>query len=589
MLKKENLTFFCIILFLLLDSSTGQKEGLQCPTWYQPMYANSSSGTSFSCKCGSDLGKVVLCDHDGRVYLSTLHCMTYDPSSDLTMEGYCPFDNSKDINSAYIQLPQNISELNEFTCGWLNRTGPLCSTCQESLGVSVLSYEYKCVKCLGNLHGWLLYLTLALVPLTIFFFVVIYCNLDATAAPMNALLCIMQILIYSLNTNPGSILQVRNAVSKSLVIGAWTIVGVWNLDFFRYIYPSFCISQDLTMLQVISMEYIVSFYPLVLLQLTYTAIKLNDNNYRIIRKPWHVLKRCLIYIKKHSGMNLIPEISIIKCFSTFLLLAYTKILFVNFNLLGLTKIFKSDGELYHNEYNVLYNASIRYLSSEHLPYFILALFNFMTFNAIPLLILLLYPMKVFQKMLNCCNCFMWHPLHTFADKFQGCYKNGTEKSRDYRYFSGLYLLVRILYHLRAGWNTKYSIFLSQLVPFVFAVLFGVFHPYKNDFYNRLDCGLFALLTLGQICLATNKYIIDIPISFLYVLSVLPIMFMILIVIYKCLVKCAPKFTRKLKKIITRKLLKHHLYFASRSEDITCNEYLPIVSQTHGSYYNSVQS
>ena len=58
-----------------------------------------------------------------------------------------------------------------------------------------------------------------------------------------------------------------------------------------------------------------------------------------------------------------------------------------------------------------------------------------------LLLLLFYPMKWFQKCLNCLR--LSHvALHTFVDSFAGCYKDGTEPgTRDCRYFAALYLLV----------------------------------------------------------------------------------------------------------------------------------------------------
>ena len=48
----------------------------------------------------------------------------------------------------------------------------------------------------------------------------------------------------------------------------------------------------------------------------------------------------------------------------------------------------------------------------------------------------------------------WQFLHTFADAFQGCYKNGTYSTCDYRYFAGLYLFFRIVM-----WGTFISLIL----------------------------------------------------------------------------------------------------------------------------------
>ena len=67
----------------------------------------------------------------------------------------------------------------------------------------------------------------------------------------------------------------------------------------------------------------------------------------------------------------------------------------------------------------------------------------MLFGLMPLLLMLVYPTRTFQKCLNCCGlrCL---PLHIFMDAFQGCYKNGTKGTRDYRFFSAVYLLLRLM-------------------------------------------------------------------------------------------------------------------------------------------------
>lgn len=542
-------------------------ERVECPSWYLPVNGSISSSTCESsiCKCGSDLGGVVKCEQNNTVRLSILHCMTSDPYTG-TVEGYCPYGHIVDtINTAFTLQPSNTTELTRFTCDWLNRTGPLCSRCKDMLGVAVLSYSFGCVECLGKLRGWLLYLALALLPLTAFFFVVILCNIDATASHMNSLLCIMQILIFSLNTNSQSFLNTGKAGAKGAAVMAWTIVGFWNLDIFRYVYPSFCITPEMSILQVMSLEYIVALYPLVLILVAYAVIELHDNDYRLIRVPWSMVRKCLNHLRRHHSVNLDPKSSIIKYFSTFLLLAYSKILFVSLNLITFTNIYTIDGSLLDGHSHVFYNASIQYLSSEHLPYFILASIIIFIFNILPLLILLLYPMKTFQRVLASCKCVQWHPLRAFADKFQGCYRDGTERSLDYRYFAGIYLLIRILYHLHVVINNRYSIFFTQLIPLVSAALFGILHPYKNDFYNRLDCTFFSVLTLGQICLATNRYVAKLPITLLYIFATIPLSYLLLLLLHKLIALCAPRFTERVKEKLRIKLLRNHLLFLPESE------------------------
>ncbi len=87
--------------------------------------------------------------------------------------------------------------------------------------------------------------------------------------------------LFSLDFTPLSITGSDNY----LILFGVTIVGIWNLDFFRYLYPPFCISPHYSTLSVISFEYIIAFYPLVLVFLTYISIELYDKDYSSFGSP----------------------------------------------------------------------------------------------------------------------------------------------------------------------------------------------------------------------------------------------------------------------------------------------------------------
>ncbi len=43
------------------------------------------------------------------------------------------------VSGMYIQLPNNISELNDFMCGPVNRKGRVCNECIDGFAPSVIS------------------------------------------------------------------------------------------------------------------------------------------------------------------------------------------------------------------------------------------------------------------------------------------------------------------------------------------------------------------------------------------------------------------------------------------------------------------
>ena len=112
--------------------------------------------------------------------------------------------------------------------------------------------------------------------------------------------------------------------------------------------------------------------------------------------------------------------SVIHAFATFLLLSYSKLLTVSYSILDST-------ELYNNSERVgpvarYFDASIEYFSRQHLPFAVLAICILLVFVLFPMVLLLLYPMRSFQRCLGRCTRIRWQFLHTFADAFQGGYK-----------------------------------------------------------------------------------------------------------------------------------------------------------------------
>ena len=139
-----------------------------------------------------------------------------------------------------------------------------------------------------------------------------------------------------------------------------------------------------------------------------------------------------------------PKGSVINAFATFLLLSYSKLLTVSYSLLDASTLYNNRGERVGPAVLLYFDASIEYFSRQHLPFAVLAICVLLVFVVFPMLLLLLYPMRSFQRCLGYCTRIRWQFLHTFADAFQGCYKNGTNGTRDYRYFAGLYLVFRIV-------------------------------------------------------------------------------------------------------------------------------------------------
>ena len=453
--------------------------------------------------------------------------MTYSCERNSTYVGRCPFGSQPRyyITQDYVELPDEASEINDFMCGRFNRTGLLCSRCSDGLGVATLSYEHYCLECWNSLQGWALYFFLILFPPTLFFFAVILFQVKITSAEMNFFIFISQLV--SVDVNQSSFMHKRTGLNVSVI----TFYGFWNLNFFRFVFPTFCVSNTLSQIHVLALDYIPALYPLLLIVLTYVSIELHDRDCRVLVWLWRPFSKCFNQVRILRRLN--PKASAVNAFASFLLLSYSKLLFVSCSLLSVTTVYNDTGDQFGPR-RVYYNATIPYLSSEHIPFFILAIFVLVISVAPFTLLLILYPMRWFQR---CIGCTGWgiHALHTFADVFHGCYKNGTNGTRDYRYFAGLYLILRIVLILTVI-SGRYVLIVGSLVPIVISLMFALLRPYRKNRFNILDCLTFALLALAHQISMYDKYnIFRVPNEIRSVMFILPFLYFSVYSAYKLIV------------------------------------------------------
>ena len=512
----------------LQDGQRGGVNEQSCPNWY---LATKHNGVT-RCVCGATLDSAVRCDDATQeTLILSGFCMSYNETINDTVVGRCPFSyHYADAQVFYITVPNDTSELNSFMCSGLNRTGLLCSQCQQDLGPAVLSYKRQCVKCLDGQYGWLLYITATLIPTTILCILVMIFQFHVTSAEMNAFVFLCQFITCA-STLANPYLYNTNLTAIKLALASF--YGIWNLDFFQYFIPPTCISSDMTTLHTLALDYIVAIYPLVLTVVIYICIEMYDNGVRVVVCVWRPFHMCCARFRRRWD----PKGSVINAFATFLLLSYSKLLTVSYSLLNASTLHNNRGEGVGPAV-LFFDASIESFSRQHLPFAVLAISALLVFVVFPLLLLLLYPMRSFQRCLGYCTRIRWQFLHTFANAFQGCYKNGTNGTRDYRYFAGFYLLFRIV--LLAAFISPSPYMWLILIPFpaVVSLLFAYFRPYKNNLFNIIDCLAFALLALASYLIVyvieTNSF----PIELLYVMGLTPFLDFISFILYKILSRVA---------------------------------------------------
>ena len=122
--------------------------------------------------------------------------MTYNESTGPVV-GACFYNCEKSPflkDKLYHLVPPDVTKLNDYMCGYLNREGQLCGKCKENYSIPVYSYGLKCVQCSTSPFNWVKYILAAFFPLTVFYVLVLSCRLSATSPKLLAFVFISQTL-----------------------------------------------------------------------------------------------------------------------------------------------------------------------------------------------------------------------------------------------------------------------------------------------------------------------------------------------------------------------------------------------------------
>ena len=382
---------------------------------------------------------------------------------------------------------------------------------------------------------------MAFFPLTIFFVMVVTFRITATSPSMNAFVLACQVLMSPFQIRVFlsylSHTTYRPAIFFVRVIAS--LYGFWNLDFFRTLYPLFCLHPNMTSLQILALDYIVAAYPLLLILIAYSLVELHGRNCKIVVWLWKPFRRCFIHIQRTY-----IQTSLIDAFASFLLLSYDKFLSVSFDLLIPVHLYDVHGD--PMEPYLYFDGTVEYFGKQHLPYAILAITVLIIFNILPLLLLCLYPCRCFQKVLNYYG-LRCQALHTFMDAFHNGYKNGTEGTRDCRYISVVYLLMRIFSFINA------IVFISSVIIYFFnlgvmftmlAILITIVRPYRALIHIVVGIILNLAVALIYFCLITAQlaepdyvFFVDrMLVSIIAIFALVPLLYVIVLILYWVFVK-----------------------------------------------------
>ena len=467
----------------------GESKQDSCPLWH--------ISRNEQCECGASLSGIVSCDKQ-FVYIKRGNCVTWNNLTNSAELHRCLFTNFNNTCARYaipdtyrVPIDTSGSKLGHLTCESYNRRGTHCKQCIDGYGPAAFSDSISCADCSKYQYLWVLNLLFQLIMVTLLCLALIPLQIKGTSSPLNIVITYAQLGAIGLKLGGNLRTRMVCYVGQTVTSIVITTLGALNLEFFHVVIPPLCISPSFKAVNSLLFDYIIGIYPLFLTALIYLCIEFYDRNYKIVLFLSYPVRMCFKCF--HSTWD--PKSMILNTFTTFFLLSYSKLLFVSINLLLSFQSYNSKGEKILNSTVLLYDPTIRFFHTEHIPYVIISLSVVLVFVLLPPLFLLLYPISLFRKCLCLFGFRRWDILHHIMDIFQGWYKDGTEGTRDYRSLSALYILIRI------GLGCEFVIillkedkdnrFLWQWVSFgSLHIFFGMFYftlkPYRKIWMNKAD-------------------------------------------------------------------------------------------------------
>ena len=494
-----------VLLIFLCHKIDGRNDSEKCPFWMMTY------------------NEIIKC-HGESIDLEGGYCMFSMDNSTLSV-AQCPYsyyqlDYIRNLNSSVTP-----DEFNEMMCGPLNRQGLFCSKCKPGYGIPVFSKVVdECVKC-DSRFAWPLYLALVLIPITMFYIVVIIFNFSATRPPITAYIFYCQFL--SQIVSPYNTHFIRHLfeahTNRAFLYLTWTVCDIWNLDILRYIIPAFCLSEEFSHLDALFLESLTAFYPLFLIFLTIVFIEMHASNFRVVVFLWKPFHKCFSSFRRTWD----PKSSVINAFATFLLLSSFKVCFLAFTFFYASDI---------NGYVLYIEPNVKLIDCYKQPYFIPYILLLLSFVIVPMFLLCLYPSKCCKiACRRICSARQRNAIFLFMDAFQGHYKDGTCGTYDYRSASCIGFVIRFIVCTSfTGVSARRFLLISRVIPIFLAIslFYAYVQPCKKHHINLIESLLY--ITAIMVLFYTNAHYIYAKFHILLMIILMPSIVFVCAIVYKLL-------------------------------------------------------
>ena len=431
--------------------------------------------------------------------------------------GKCPrgFCENGEVGKPLLLPGPNSSakELNQIVCG-TTRKGILCGECSPGFGPGVNLFLAPCVHCATDplsQVGWLLWLLLEVLPLLLMLAAFLIFDINLLAGPLNSYLLYAQFIAASFPISTAGPIVISNSASSVIVRFFYVIFfGIFNLQFFSFLLPPFCISPgaaNLDQVDVILIKTFTRLLPFIVILAIIALQWCNQYGYCRLTACWHYLSYRFKVVRwltsRLTGRSTAHGLSALFVLVYTRFLSYGGVLCDHNVIEPSSKSNASAIAVLELQGNLFFFQAPKHIV---IAVFILLLIIFMIL--LPTCLLLAYPAlpqlqaklqhskyKVLRCVTGqkCLNVFSRPSIQHFGDLFQSSYKDNC------RFFAGVLLLMRFVVVL--AWNSQWSQSLQggyvimTALSLVVLTLHSLIRPHRRGWINVVDSLLYAHLAI----------------------------------------------------------------------------------------------
>ena len=477
------------------------------------------------CVCGSaqDNLTILRCNENNtRAYIAGGTWVGYVSSTDYTGEctgknnsfyvGTCPNGYCVNEGEDQLLLPHNRSaeELDLLICGE-TRTGILCGKCRDGFGPGVNLFLAPCVDCKNDTlsqYGWLLWISLEFVPLCVMLFVVLYFNIDFLSGPFISYWMYAQIINASFPVSTIGPIPIQNTGGSVLLRLLFIIFyGIFDLQFFTFLFPPFCLTgggSKYDKLDMMVFKSMTRVFPLVVIVLFLVHHELRGRG--CFKYLCDLKCKCFENSAVCRWMTKrISFRSVLQGLAAFFILVYSRFLTYCGKFFQRAILISSNPNAPTIDVVHLQGDTGYFQDEKHIIFSTLTLLFILFIILPPTILLLLYPSlhQIQQLAINSrykvlrwvfkhkvFGMFNTPRVQLFADLFQSSYKN------KYRFFAGVLLFARIA--IIMVWNVAGSrsggFAALATLSLCLLMLHALLQPNIKNWINVLDTLIYSYMT-----------------------------------------------------------------------------------------------